>query len=269
MLTLTIHKKTQRRQMEMTKGGMIKGVFFDVGGTLYSYRNMQPTMVKLLEKLATRLALEHDSADLVRHYQLANREVDKHFSSKSFYLFHDYCHTIFTGFLERIGKSHLHDHADWFEQNHREMLIGSMELQDDCHETLDRLKGMGLYLSAVSNADANQLQPLVERGQLHQWLTHWTSSQEAQSCKPDKRFFEIALQKSGLTADQVLFVGDSLEQDIQGAHAIGMTTVFISETGQPAPMETGRETPKPDFSITRLSELPGIVESFGRRVASL
>ncbi len=247
---------------------MIKGIFFDVGGTLYSYRSMQPTLVKLLEMLATRLELEHDITDVVHHYQLANKEVDKNFANKPFYLFRDYFQAVFANFLARIEKTQLHGHADWFEQNHREMLIDSLELQSDCHATLDRLKDMGLYLSVVSNADTNQLLPLVERGQLHRWLTHWTSSQEAQSCKPDRRFFEIALQKSGLAADQVMFVGDSLEQDIQGAHAMGMTTVFISETGQPAPMETGRETPKPDFSISRLSELPEIVERFGKHAAT-
>ena len=246
---------------------MIKGVFFDVGGTLYSYRNIQPTLMAVLEKLAERLELEHDFADVARHYQLANKEVDKLFADKPAYLFHDYFEAIFADFLNRIDKQHLHSHFGWFEEYQRELLMGCMELKSDCHETLARLKAMGLYLSAVSNADENMLEPLIERGQLHRWLTHWTSSEAAQSCKPDKRFFEFALKKSGLSADQVLFVGDSLEQDIQGAHAVGMTTVLISEIGQSAPMHIGRETPEPDFSITSLSSLPEIIESIARRGA--
>ena len=244
---------------------MIKGIFFDVGGTLYSYRNLQPTMMLLVEKLAARLELEHDIEELAHHYQLANKEADWFFADKPFYLFHDYCKTIFANFLDRIDKPHLHGHVGWFEENHRGMLIGCLELHGDCHETLARLKDMGLYLSAVSNADENQLAPLIERAQLHRWLTHWTSSEAAQSCKPDRRFFEIALKKSGLAADQVLFVGDSLEQDIKGAHAAGMTTVLISASNQPAPMEIGRETPEPDFRISSLGELPAIVENLGKR----
>ncbi|MFY9329324.1 MAG: HAD family hydrolase [Georgfuchsia sp.] len=243
---------------------MIKGIFFDVGGTLYSYRNIQPTMMLLFEKMAARLELEHDITEVARHYQLANKEADRHFADKPFYLFRDYCETIFANFLNRIDKQHLHNHFSWFEENHRGMLVGCMELHTDCHATLDRLKDMGLYLSAVSNADENQLAPLIERAQLPRWLTHWTCSETAQSCKPDRRFFEIALKKSGLAADQVLFVGDSLEQDIEGAHATGMATVLITEIDQPAPMEIGRETPEPDYRISRLSELPGIVQNHGR-----
>jgi HAD superfamily hydrolase (TIGR01509 family) len=248
---------------------MIKGIFFDVGGTLYSYKNMQPTMKALLEKLAEKLELEQDIGELTRQYQLANKEVDKLFAVKSSYLFHDYFKAIFDNFLSRLDKPHLNIHFDWFAAKQGEMLIGCMELQPDCHETLARLKDMGLYLSAVSNADENQLKPLVERGQLHQWLTHWTSSEAAQSCKPDRKFFEIALKKSGLSADQVMFVGDSLEQDILGAHAMGMTTVLITEADLPTPMHIGRETPDPHFSITRLSELPEIIENFRGRAAGI
>ena len=221
---------------------MIKGVFFDIGGTLYSYRKMPAAMKELLQMTARKLELEYDFDELARHYQLASRETDKEFSEKSFFLGRDYIGDIFTRFLDRIGKKHLQSHLAWFEENQRDLFIRSMEIMPDCHETLTRLKAMGLYLSAVSNADENHLQPLVERAELHRWLDHWTCSETAQSCKPDKRFFEIALQKSGLSADQVLFVGDSREQDIQGAHSVGMRTVLISETDQPAMMEVGRKT---------------------------
>ena len=246
---------------------MIKGVFFDVGGTLYSYKAMQPTMMKALEKMKARLELEHDIAEVAHQYQLANKDSDRQFADKPAYLFRDYFKTTFVGFLDRIGKPQLHDHFEWFHQTQNEMLIGAMELMPDCHDTLTRLKDMGLYLAAVSNADEEQLKPLVERGRLHDWLTHWTSSEEAKSCKPDHRFFDIALKKSGLAADQVMFVGDSLEQDILGAHTAGMTTVLITEINQPAPMHIGREVPAPNFSISSLSELPGIIERLAERAS--
>lgn len=237
---------------------MIKGIFFDVGGTLYSYAGMYPAIASVLKEVASRLQLEHQHEELARHYLLANKDVDRLFSERPFYLFRDYSQEIFEGFLARVGSPHLNGHFDWFESYHRETVVGSIELRPDCHDTLERLKAMGLYLSAVSNADNNQLLPLIERGQLARWLTHWTSSEEARSCKPDRRFFDIALQKSGLRAAEVLFVGDSLEQDIQGAHAVGMTTALIADVG-PAPMHIGRETPDPDFRISRLEELPDII----------
>ncbi|MET0986896.1 MAG: HAD family hydrolase [Steroidobacteraceae bacterium] len=244
---------------------MIKGIFFDVGGTLYSYKNLQSVMMTVLKEMKAKLQLEHDFFEVARHYQLANQDIDQLYADKSFYLVRDYLEEVFAAFLKRIDRPHLQSHFEWFEPYQRESMIGCMELKPDCHSTLTRLKAMDLYLSAVSNADENHLIPLVERGELHRWLTHWTSSEAARSCKPDRRFFDIALGKSGLTANQILFVGDSLEQDIQGAHAMGMKTALITELNAPAPMHVGRETPEPDFQITTLSELPGIVEKLNRQ----
>jgi HAD superfamily hydrolase (TIGR01509 family) len=238
---------------------VIKGVFFDVGGTLYSYRKLPSAQAEVLQELAEKFELQHSAADLAQHYRSANKEVDLRYADKPGYLFREYFRDIYTDFLGRLDQTHQLHRFDWFDELQRDKLVGQLELQADCHSTLEELKAMGLYLSAVSNADDNQLAPLIERGQLQRWLTHWSSSEEAQSCKPDQRFFQLALKKSGLTPDQVVFVGDSLEQDIQGAHTAGMTTVLITESGIPTPMHIGREVPDPNYRITRLSELPDIL----------
>ena len=44
--------------------------------------------------------------------------------------------------------------------------------------------------------------------------------------KPDKRLFEIALVKSGLTADKVWYCGDSIYCDVNGAHNAGIFPVL-------------------------------------------
>jgi putative hydrolase of the HAD superfamily len=240
---------------------MIKGVFFDIGGTLYTYRNIPETLTSLLKETAKKLELEHDISEILAHYRAANKEADQAISNQPFYLFRDHIKSTFTIFLDRIDKKHLLHHVDWYEELHTERMVGCMEIMPDCHDTLTKLKSKGLYLSAVSNADTNHLKPLIERAELHRWLNDWTCSEQAESCKPDRRFFEIALKKSGLAADQVLFVGDSLEQDITGAHAMGMHTALITELDQPAPFETGRKSPDPDFRIRSLSELPKIIEN--------
>lgn len=239
---------------------MIKGIFFDVGGTLYSYRSLPGSLRKVMAQLAQRLELEHEIDELVKHYGMASKEADKDFATRPAYLFRDYFAAIYAEFLKRIDKQDMLHHFEWFDAAHRDILLGEMELKADCHDTLAALKDRGLYLSAVSNADENQLQPLIENGQLDRWLTHWTSSEAAQSCKPDRRFFEIALQKSGLAPQEVLFVGDSLEQDILGADAVGMHTALITEYEAPAPMHIGRDVPEPDYRITELAELTAIVD---------
>jgi len=138
-------------------------------------------------------------------------------------------------------------------------LFGCLEIKPDCIETLTALKAQGLYLSIVSNIDDDMLEPLVEREQLDRYLDHWTSSEAAQSCKPDRRFFEVALEKSGLEANQVLFVGDSPEHDIAGANNAGMRTVLITEHGLEPPLQTGKKAVDPDHTIQTLAELIDLV----------
>jgi len=240
--------------------GTIRGIFFDVGGTLYSYRKLPATMAELLAEVAQRYEVE-DVPGLRRHFELATRAVDVRHADRPFYLFRDYFGEIFAEFLERLGRGDAQLDFPWFEKEQRERIVACLEIHPDCHETLARLKDMGLYLAAASNADDDILEPLIARERLDRLLDDWTSSEQARSCKPHRHFFEVVLEKSGLAAGEVMFVGDSLEQDILGADRAGMRTVLISESTHAAPMHVGRDVPEPGHRISRLGELPGLVES--------
>lgn len=240
---------------------MVKGIFFDLGGTLFSYDLWAGTIADLMGTLARKF--ERTPDEIAHHYRLANKEIDEVYAQRTFYLFREYFEAIFADCVKRIGASHDPGDFNWYKDHVRGKMLHCLQPRSDCHATLARLRDMGLYLSAVSNIDEDMLHPLIERERLDTWLTHWTSSEAAQSCKPDRRFFEVALEKSGLSADEVVFVGDSLEQDILGAHALGMTTVLIAGHHEPAPMHVGRDAPDPDHTISHLSELPGLVTTLG------
>lgn len=65
--------------------------------------------------------------------------------------------------------------------------------------------------------------------------------------KPDPAFFQYALDKIGLPADQVLYVGDSLKLDIIPAKKIGFQVVLIDRI---------KAFPKSKETINTLSDLP-------------
>lgn len=44
--------------------------------------------------------------------------------------------------------------------------------------------------------------------------------------KPDKRLFQVALEKAALNPEDVWFCGDTYDKDIEGAHAAGIYAVF-------------------------------------------
>lgn len=239
---------------------MFKGVFFDVGGTLYSYARMEALTREFLVKFAKRFPrVSADQNRVFGEYYSATKHADSLYAVQPFYLFADYFQSIFDTLMQRLDLEARPADFDWFRTHQIDTLIDGLDLKPDCHATLDTLRSRGLYLSAVSNADDDMLRALIERGDLDRRLDHWTSSEAARSCKPDRRFFEMALRKAGLQAEEVLFVGDSIEQDVQGAHRVGMTTVLITEGSADTPMHLGTATVEPDYRISQLGELLAIV----------
>ena len=72
--------------------------------------------------------------------------------------------------------------------------------------------------------------------------------------KPDARTFRAELDALGTTADETVYVGDSAELDVAGAHAAGLRAIHV--------LSNGEASPEADATIARdaLAErLPGVV----------
>ena len=152
--------------------------------------------------------------------------------------------------------------AEKFHATQRAAVVDHLPIRSDCLETLRALKAQGMYLAIVSNIDDDYLDPLVKKNGLDELLDHWTSSEEAQSCKPDAAIYHYALKKAGLGVAETLFVGDSLQHDIAGASAAGLRSARIIEEGITTPLTSGLKiTAQPDYEISELGQLIGLVES--------
>ena len=240
--------------------GSYDAVFFDLGGTLFSYSQLGRGRVSPVLEAVRRLGIEVERGEVGRAYRTASREAYLRHGRQPFYLHRDLFRDTFRSFARELGCEASEEFLSWFEAAQRDMLLEQMQPREDCLDTLYVLRERGLYLSIVSNIDDDYLHPLVERWKLDQVLDDWTSSEEARSCKPDRAFFDLALAKSGRRAEEVLFVGDSPEHDIQGARAVGMTTVLIVEEGAPPPLQSGDVEVEPDYEIQALSEILALVE---------
>jgi HAD superfamily hydrolase (TIGR01458 family) len=71
--------------------------------------------------------------------------------------------------------------------------------------------------------------------------------------KPERAFFELALENLGLSAETVAMVGDDPELDVSGAQAAGLRGILV-ETGRYRP---GAESPfRPDLVLESVAQLP-------------
>jgi len=71
--------------------------------------------------------------------------------------------------------------------------------------------------------------------------------------KPLAAPFDRALAELGVSADNALYIGNSLEYDVPGAHNAGLAAVWLRDTNQdPGPYA-------PEYVIDSLTELPQIL----------
>jgi putative hydrolase of the HAD superfamily len=240
---------------------MIKGVLFDLGGTLFSYTSRRGMGGALAETVKS-IGLAAEPREIGLAWQRASESVMRDYAQRSYYLHRDLFIDTLKSFAAGFQRTISEPIADAFHVRQRDAVVANLAIRPDCLETLRALKARGIYLAIVSNIDDDYLDPLVEKHALDEVLDHWTSSEEARSCKPDVAIYQYALKKARLGARETLFVGDSLQHDIAGASASGLRSARIVEAGVTTPLTSGLEiTAEPDYEIRALSELIGIVES--------
>ena len=121
------------------------------------------------------------------------------------------------------------------------------ELYDDVLPTLAELRGHGLRLGLVSNT-ARDLPAFVSHHRLD--IDAAIGAREHGKTKPDPSIFSAVLAELGVEPAAASMVGDSLEDDIGGALALGMSA-FLVDRGGIYPNYPGR--------LSGLGELPGVL----------
>ena len=95
---------------------------------------------------------------------------------------------------------------------------------------LAALRSRGLKLTIVSNANG-KLRTLFDRLSLAACVDFLLDSHVERVEKPDPRFFEIALERSGARRETTIHVGDLYHVDVVGARAAGLRGVLLDEAG--------------------------------------
>ena len=133
---------------------------------------------------------------------------------------------------------------------------------DDVLPVLMALRMAGLKLVVLSNWD-ERLRPLLAKLELLPAFAEAVISCEVGAAKPDRGIFEEASSRLGLKPGELLHIGDSPREDIEGALACGWNALLIDRERAPAP---GRLS-----CLTQLADhqwLRGAATSLGPRKCS-
>jgi putative hydrolase of the HAD superfamily len=127
---------------------------------------------------------------------------------------------------------------------------------------LGRLRAGGARLVVVSNWDIS-LHEALEQAGIGRLVDGAVSSAEIGAAKPAAAIFRAGLALAGVPAERAIHVGDSYEEDVQGARAAGIEPVLLERTdagGLLAPGGGGAGVAGEDRAVRRISSLAGLVD---------
>jgi len=111
-----------------------------------------------------------------------------------------------------------------------EDLYRGLRLFDEAREVIAAVTDIAA-VGLVTNGPSAIQRPKIELLGIEPLFPVIVVSEEVDAWKPDPRIFEMALDRSGVAADDAIYVGDSAEHDVPGAHAAGLRAVWVNRLG--------------------------------------
>ena len=78
--------------------------------------------------------------------------------------------------------------------------------------------------------------------------------------KPDEQIYLEPLQQFSITPEESAFVGDDNDRELDGAKAVGLTTVRVRRHEFQANQSEGSNPKSIDITVRSLSDIPHILE---------
>lgn len=202
--------------------GRIRGVLFDLDGTLYAQR---PLRLAMAAELAVACLLHPGTAGtrlaVLRTYRRMHEEL-RHVGGVESLAVIQAARTGERTNVPLVAVQAIVD--EWMQQRPLKYLRWCR--RPGVTRTLEQLRAAGVKLGVLSDYPAQQkLEALGLAGYFSPVLC--TTDREINALKPDPRGFRHACDVWGLLPEEVLYVGDRPEVDGAGASAAGLPCVIV------------------------------------------
>lgn len=216
---------------------MIKAVVFDVYGTLISTgTGSVDAAQKILDRHGADISPKAFYADWKKYHR-------KHMDGLSCFVPEE---TIFLWDLEKLYEQYgLPGNAAEDVQIMLDTLGNRIAFQES-KAVVEQLK-RSVTVCIGSTTDTEPLMRDLARSGIA--VDHIFTSEYLQAYKPQKAFYEKILAALSLQPEEVLFVGDSLTDDVYGPRQAGMKTCWVNRKQETAPV------PPPDYEVSDLTGL--------------
>lgn len=222
---------------------MIKAIIFDLDNTLMDFMRMKERSIDAAVDAMMDSGLTRPRSEIRKKiFDIYDREGIEH-------------QRVFNMFLqEELG------HVDYKKLAasivaYRRARDSALVVYPHVHMTLVELVKRGIKLAVVTDAQSLQAWLRLCYLQLHHVFDHVVTYDDTGELKPSPAPFLRALDLLGVTAKDVMMVGDWPERDMVGASKLGMTTVFARYGDTFGTVNSGA-----DYELNDIIELLDIVD---------
>lgn len=208
-----------RQRGFLPKKDEIKWLFFDVGSTLVDESRVYEDRMKKIAELSslTSQQIYEHAISLYRRNKKGDLEIAK-----------------------QLGI----ELPKW-ESQYEKLYTDS----EDCLKRLSRNYEIGI----IANQPLGTSERLENLG-VRKYIDLVIASAEEGVSKPDRRIFEIALERSGCKPENAVMIGDRIDNDIVPAKQLGMKTIWIKQ-GFGSLWTVMEESEKADIEVNNLSDI--------------
>ncbi len=217
-LTAQVHRDAAAARAVFAPTGRIRAVLFDYDDTLHRRDDAFAAAV----------------ADFVARYYPDKTGDEQAALERDMIAFNNYGYRMPCGYAEFIARylprTEGEPTAEEIDRGLRYFCLtfaGHCRLLPDTADTLSALRRRGLRLGLITNGESRLQNAKVDCSGLRPLLDLTVVSGDEGIHKPDPRLFRRVAARLGVAAEDCLFVGDNVKNDIEGALSAGMRAVWI------------------------------------------
>jgi len=209
----------------------ICAVGFDIDGTLYPetalYRRLAPKALPRLRLLLAFNAVRHEIRDLLHSPEYRARGI------RGVEAFHRFQSGLVA---ERLGRDpdRVHEEIEAFFYQAAVEPFSTIRLYPGVPELLSGLKAKGLRLGALSDFPCDEKVRLMG---LSEYFDVVMTSEETGLVKPDRASFDLFVERLGVPAHEILYVGNSERYDVAGSLGAGLRAAKIDKKSRESAAE--------------------------------
>lgn len=211
----------------------IKAILFDLDGTLrHNTPNGDQIFIQCVRELGLNISADEETrAQRWEHYYFANSpeihaDMKAYRDRGAFWVNFTRRRLVALGCHPREAQTLAPQASAYMAENYKP----HTHVPDEVFPLLASIKAAGYVLGVVSNRD-DPFHAELRDLKLDSYFNFALAGGEIKSFKPDARIFEHALELSGTSANETIYVGDNYFADILGSRRAGLVPVLLDPSG--------------------------------------